>query len=148
MHCIYMFYICIYKTVMCVLCIRPACDAYERQQWMTQLQLSARRYSEGSAKVTQKITVHTHTLCLSVSVSQSLCLFLTPRFPFPLHFGKLRQQSCDLKVRLGISLCWKWNNFVSFLSKISVSLSVLRKVVLDSTVFVRDKELVASHVKK
>ncbi|XP_034166667.1 oxysterol-binding protein-related protein 10 isoform X2 [Pangasianodon hypophthalmus] len=28
-----------------------ACDAYERQQWMTQLQLCARRHSEGSAKV-------------------------------------------------------------------------------------------------
>ncbi|XP_062847403.1 oxysterol-binding protein-related protein 10 isoform X2 [Trichomycterus rosablanca] len=27
-----------------------ACDAYERQQWMTQLQLCARRHSEGSAK--------------------------------------------------------------------------------------------------
>ncbi|XP_053350815.1 oxysterol-binding protein-related protein 10 isoform X2 [Clarias gariepinus] len=27
-----------------------ACDAFERQQWMTQLQLCARRHSEGSAK--------------------------------------------------------------------------------------------------
>lgn len=37
-----------------------ACDAREQQMWMTQLQLCARRHSDGSAKVTQlHLTRHT-----------------------------------------------------------------------------------------
>uniref|UniRef100_A0A8C1Z9H5 Oxysterol-binding protein n=1 Tax=Cyprinus carpio TaxID=7962 RepID=A0A8C1Z9H5_CYPCA len=56
-----------------------ACDAHEQQMWMTQLQLCARRHSDGSAKVTH-FSLHPHPVpqCSSISTQRQTPQHGTP----------------------------------------------------------------------